>query len=250
MMRSPFLDYARMTTPFKKPGSWSAGYHTGEDWVCDGDRTLVSPCNGTIISNKKDPSYGNMVIIRTNDNKVILMAHMKLRSPVVGKVKVGDYIGIMGNTGHSFGAHLHIEVENSANWGYNKNLLKPSDYIDFKNYDGVEKDNTEAEEMMYKKIGDVPQWARPAVQLRVDLGAIKDPKDMSVYESNLVDWIAFDRENPYYKNVKDVPNYWQADIKYLVDAGYILGDGTNQIAMRHSELKAIIVAKRIFDKKK
>ncbi|MEG2658042.1 MAG: hypothetical protein RSA04_01785, partial [Clostridiales bacterium] len=145
-------------------------------------------------------------------------------------------------------AHLHIEVENSANWGYNKNLLKPSDYIDFKNYDGVEKDNTEAEEMMYKKIGDVPQWAKPSVQLRVDLGAIKDPNNMSVYDSNLVDWVAYDRENPYYKDIADVPTHWLEDVKTLVKNDAIRGDGEHQIAMRHSELKAIIVAKRICEK--
>ncbi|MEG2406069.1 MAG: hypothetical protein RSB05_03255 [Clostridiales bacterium] len=107
---------------------------------------------------------------------------------------------------------------------------------------------TEDKEMMYKKIGDVPDWARPAVQLRVDLGAIKDPNNMSVYDSNLVDWVAFDRENPYYKDIADVPTHWLEDVKTLVKNDAIRGDGINQIAMRHSELKAIIVAKRICEK--
>lgn len=138
MYRSPFKAKARMTTPFKKKGNWSAGYHTGEDWVCDSNYTLVSPADGTIIRNAYDKSYGNFVVIRTKDNKVILMAHMKKRSSVAvnSAVKAGDTIGTMGNTGNSYGAHLHIEVQNSKTWAYNKNLLKPSAYIDFKNYSG------------------------------------------------------------------------------------------------------------------
>ena len=49
-------------------------------------------------------------------------------------MKIGQKVGVMGNTGNSYGAHLHIEVQNSAVWGYNKNLLKPSDYIDFQRF--------------------------------------------------------------------------------------------------------------------
>ena len=55
-----------------------------------------------------------MVIITTADGKSILMAHMKERSKlkVGASIKKGDAVGIMGNTGNSFGAHLHIEVQN------------------------------------------------------------------------------------------------------------------------------------------
>lgn len=137
MYRSPFQAKARQTTPFKKKGSWACGYHTGEDWVCDTDKTLVSPVSGKIIRNSFDKSYGNFVVIRTYDNKTILMAHMATKSNlnVGAKVEPGDKIGTMGNTGNSFGAHLHIEVENSPVWTYNYKLLKPSNYIDFGNYE-------------------------------------------------------------------------------------------------------------------
>ena len=137
MYRSPFRAKARQTTPFRKKGSWACGYHTGEDWVCDTDKTLVSPCNGTLIRNSYDKSYGNYVIIRTFDNKTILMAHLAEKSRVKqGKiVTVGTVLGKMGNTGNSFGAHLHIEVQKSSIWQYGVNLLKPSNYIDFNAYE-------------------------------------------------------------------------------------------------------------------
>ena len=132
MYRSPFKAASTQTTAFKKKGSWAAGYHTGVDRVCS-NTALVSPADGTVQRNEYNASYGNMVIITTTDGKSILMAHMKEKSKLkVGStVKKGDAVGTMGNTGNSFGAHLHIEVQNSKTWAYNKNLLNPNSYIDW-----------------------------------------------------------------------------------------------------------------------
>ena len=136
MYRSPFRQTARQTITYKKLGSWSAGYHTGEDWVCDGDRTLVAPASGTILRNEFDKSYGNFIVIGADDGKTILMAHMAAHSGKAKgtRVNAGDIVGTMGSTGNSSGAHLHIEVENAGTWAYNKNLLKPSSYIDFNSF--------------------------------------------------------------------------------------------------------------------
>ena len=132
MYRSPFKAASTQTTAFKKPGSWSAGYHTGVDRVCS-NTALVSPVNGVIQRNSYDKSYGNYIIITGDDGKSILMAHMKSPSTVkVGaKIKAGDPVGTMGATGNVTGPHLHIEVENTKTWGYNKDLLDPNDYIDW-----------------------------------------------------------------------------------------------------------------------
>lgn len=135
MYRSPFTKKCTMTTAFKKKGSWSAGYHTGEDWICD-NRTLVAVTDGIVTKVSSSGSYGNHLIYKTDDNKCVLMAHMKDKPnfKVGDTLKIGQKVGVMGNTGNSYGAHLHIEVQNSAVWGYNKNLLKPSDYIDFQRF--------------------------------------------------------------------------------------------------------------------
>ncbi|MGN0114094.1 MAG: peptidoglycan DD-metalloendopeptidase family protein [Acutalibacteraceae bacterium] len=133
---SPFLSKSTQTTSFKKPGNWAAGYHTGEDWVCD-NHTLVSPTGGTVSFVGYDSDgYGNYLIIHTADNNCILMGHMASKPLVkVGdKVTARQKLGTMGSTGNSTGPHLHIEVEKGTDWNYNKNLLKPSDYIDFGNY--------------------------------------------------------------------------------------------------------------------
>ena len=242
MYRSPFRAKARMTTRFKKPGDWAAGYHTGEDWVCDTDRTLVSPANGTIIYNGYDKSYGYNIIIRTDDNKVIRMCHLAEKSPAYGKVKAGEVVGTMGNTGNSYGAHLHIEVEDSPTWHYNKNLLKPSDYIDFNNW-GQNNDSgdEEDEEVIYKTISDVPEWYREAVQRRYDLGVF-DGKNIPETMARM--WTIEDRINPFYANLDDVPEYWREDTKKLIEEGKIKGDGKNEVGKYRWELAAIIAATR------
>lgn len=132
MYRSPFKAGSKETCSFKKKGSWAAGYHTGVDRVSS-NTTLVSPADGTVQRSEYNASYGNMVIITTTDGKSILMAHMKDKSKLkVGSaINKGDAVGTMGNTGNSFGAHLHIEVQNSKTWAYNKNLLNPNSYIDW-----------------------------------------------------------------------------------------------------------------------
>ena len=134
--RSPFKATSRETCSFKKAGSWAAGYHTGVDRVCSSNTTLVAPTACTVKRNEWDNSYGNFIVLLTSDGKSILMAHMKSKPSlkIGAKLDRGDFIGYMGNTGNSSGAHVHIEVENSKTWSYNKNLLNPNSYIDWSNF--------------------------------------------------------------------------------------------------------------------
>lgn len=134
--RSPFNAESRQTCAFKKKGTWAAGYHTGVDRVCDSNPAMVAPSDGTVKRNDYSDSYGNFIVLLTSDNKSILMAHIKAKSSlkVGAKVKKGDFVGYMGATGNASGAHLHIEVQNSSEWAYNKNLLNPDDYIDWNDY--------------------------------------------------------------------------------------------------------------------
>lgn len=132
--RSPFKEKSRQTTAFKKEGNWKLGYHTGVDRVCDTDRTLVAICDGVVTRTSGcGKSYGNHVVYRTADGRCVLYAHIKSKAelPVGTKIKAGQKLGIMGNTGNSSGAHLHLEIQNSPTWGYGKNLLNPNEFIDW-----------------------------------------------------------------------------------------------------------------------
>lgn len=73
-------------------------------------------------------TYGNYVKIRHDNGMYTLYAHMKYGSVKVKageKVSRGQVIGYMGNTGYSFGAHLHFEVRDK-----NNNYIDPTGYVD------------------------------------------------------------------------------------------------------------------------
>lgn len=139
--RSPFDKASKVTTTFKQKGTiWSIGYHTGVDLIpTDGSKNpkLYAIANCTILSvNACGASYGNHIVGLTPDGYVFLMAHMR-DYPLVKKgqsVKAGQQVGVMGNTGNSYGEHLHIELENSKTWQYAKNLIDPTKYIDLNKY--------------------------------------------------------------------------------------------------------------------
>ena len=76
---------------------------------------VVKNCNKTY---KFGASYGNYVKIKHNNNYYTLYAHLSYGSVKVSvgqKVKKGQVLGYMGNTGHSNGAHVHFEVRNTKN---------------------------------------------------------------------------------------------------------------------------------------
>ena len=56
------------------------------------------------------------------------------------------------------------------------------------------------------------------------------------------------KENPTYNTLDEVPSYWRADIKELVDKGIIAGSGGGKLGLTKSDCKAAVLAKRIREK--
>ena len=119
----PAPNVKRISSPFGY--RWGGDFHGGTD-ISNGaslGEKIVAAADGTVIkANKTDEwgmSYGYYTMIdHGRDSKgrqiVTLYAHMKKGSPIVnvGDKVVGGQtvIGYIGNTGNSFGAHLHFEV--------------------------------------------------------------------------------------------------------------------------------------------
>ncbi len=101
--------------------------HKGVDIVGIDDKTILSPIDGivqssTIISDKSNLTWqwGNYIRIDSTDGFRLFFCHLSKRLVKKGdKVKKGQPIGIEGNTGYSFGIHLHFEVRNSKNISIN-----------------------------------------------------------------------------------------------------------------------------------
>ena len=109
----------------------------GKDYTID---DIVSYANGTVnmatngYGNGQGEgvnwAYGNFVKIINDDGTVCLYAHMEYTSVNVGqRVSKGQVIGRMGNSGNSFGAHLHWEFWTCND--YYKNI-DPSPYLSAK----------------------------------------------------------------------------------------------------------------------
>ena len=95
--------------------------------VAHSDGTVVQARNKYATNDKSGGSYGNYVLIKHNNGMYTLYAHMKYNSVTVKvgqKVKRGQVLGYMGNTGYAFGAHLHFEVRNKSNV-----IIDPTKYI-------------------------------------------------------------------------------------------------------------------------
>lgn len=90
--------------------------HLGIDIGASEGTPVVSITDGVVISASSgyNGGYGNMVVISHNVNgtpMVSIYAHLSSIGVSTGQsVSGGTYIGAVGNTGDSFGAHLHIEL--------------------------------------------------------------------------------------------------------------------------------------------
>lgn len=90
--------------------------HRGVDLgLCHGeDRTIVAAFAGTVVKVRNQgrrKGYGKYVIIDHGNGLTTLYAHLAKWTVNVGDtLQAGDTLGIGGNTGRSFGAHLHFEM--------------------------------------------------------------------------------------------------------------------------------------------
>lgn len=140
MVLSPFeTNKYKMTSPYgQRTLNGKSEFHSGVDLVGDGTKAICSVCDGTVIRSRivTDKSnatwqWGNYVAVEASDGTVIYYCHMDSRAVKVGdKVKKGQRLGIMGNTGYSFGAHLHFEVRR------NNKAINAADYLGIPNKTG------------------------------------------------------------------------------------------------------------------
>lgn len=115
---------------------YSAGVHDGIDLVGAGYTLAweVAHSDGVVVAVRNNcnsfeqGSYGNYIKIKHDDGYYTLYAHgayMSNQVNVGDRVKRGARIQYMGNTGYSFGAHLHWELRNPSDVRIN-----PTPYLD------------------------------------------------------------------------------------------------------------------------
>ncbi|MED3909978.1 peptidoglycan DD-metalloendopeptidase family protein [Peribacillus simplex] len=107
--------------------------HAGIDIAASGTVPVVAAADGVVSRSYFSSSYGNVVFVTHSiggQQWTTVYAHLSSRQASEGAVVAkGQQIGIMGNTGHSYGQHLHFELHKGP-WNYSKsNAVNPLNYI-------------------------------------------------------------------------------------------------------------------------
>ncbi len=95
----------------KDPLNGHMSLHKGTDIAAKAGTPIKAMADGTVIESGAKGSFGNAVVIRTDDGRRMLYAHNQQNFVRVGdRVVRGDAIAAVGSTGRSTGAHVHFEV--------------------------------------------------------------------------------------------------------------------------------------------
>lgn len=95
------------TSPF----TGSKQLHKGLDVAAPIGTKIIAPADGKVVFAQRDGAYGLSIEIDHGNGIITRYAHMSKFNVKRGdKIKRGDLIGLVGNTGRSTGAHLHYEV--------------------------------------------------------------------------------------------------------------------------------------------
>lgn len=226
-MKNPFRSIYRVTSPFGyRELNMTIVYHAGIDLVCDRNKTVVSTDEGTVVvsqivtdRNNLTWQWGNYVCVQRSDGTQIYYCHLDSRAVNAGdKVHVGSVIGVMGNTGYSFGAHLHYEVRR------NGKVINAADFLGIKNEIGTavplgkdEDGMTEAEKIEFEA-------------LKREVEALK--KDYQEHTATR------------YETIADVPDWAEADIQWLISNNYLRGTTDGKIKLGYDMLRELCIMSR------
>lgn len=98
-----------ITSDFGPRSRWR--YHYGVDIKLATGDTVRCAFEGTVRIARKSSTFGNVVMVRHKNGLETIYAHLSAINVRIGEhVESGDLLGLGGNTGHSFGSHLHFEV--------------------------------------------------------------------------------------------------------------------------------------------
>jgi murein DD-endopeptidase MepM/ murein hydrolase activator NlpD len=85
--------------------------HYGVDLKLQTGDPVMSAFSGMVRISSYNPSFGHVVVVRHHNGLETLYAHLSKRMVEPGDlIEAGDTLGLGGNTGRSYGSHLHFEV--------------------------------------------------------------------------------------------------------------------------------------------
>jgi murein DD-endopeptidase MepM/ murein hydrolase activator NlpD len=92
-------------------GKRKGSFHWGIDFSAPYGTPIISPIDMKIFKVGRNENHGLYIIGKDYDNFYYLFAHLsKVDFNESKEIKQGEVIGYIGNTGLSFGPHLHYEI--------------------------------------------------------------------------------------------------------------------------------------------
>ena len=129
LMKTP-INGARLSSPFgnrKHPILGFTKHHNGTDFAAPTGTPIMASGNGTVIKAGWCGNGGNCVRIRHNSSYTTGYGHMsKIATRTGRRVRQGQIIGYVGNTGMSTGPHLHYTVSYNGKFVNSQKLKLPS----------------------------------------------------------------------------------------------------------------------------
>ncbi len=109
----PPLSFARVSSLFGyrlNPVTGKYRFHSGLDLAAAAGTDIFAMYAGKVVTAGWDDGYGNYVILEHEGDFQTLYAHCsRLLCEAGDKVDAGEVIALVGSTGNSTGAHLHVE---------------------------------------------------------------------------------------------------------------------------------------------
>ena len=127
-VRTP-LDRMHISSPFGyriHPISGRKKLHTGIDLRGSTGTPVYAVSSGVVIkANNNGNGYGNSIRIRHDNGMITQYAHLNsIKTRKGRRVRKGQLIGTVGNTGYSTGPHLHFGVKKNGRWVNPKTNLR------------------------------------------------------------------------------------------------------------------------------
>lgn len=121
---------ATLSSPFGYR-DFDSSFHKGIDLAAPEGTPYYAAADGTVVVAGWSDSAGNWIVIDHGGGLITKYMHSSAIYVSVGDtVTKGQNIGAIGNTGNSFGAHLHFEVNiNASSGSWTGEAVDPYNYI-------------------------------------------------------------------------------------------------------------------------
>ena len=189
-------------------------YHKGIDLVGLDDITVYAVCDGKVRTAYQKNGAGNYVVVTMADGRRVFYMHLKSFLVKNGaEVKCGEPVGIMGNTGYSFGAHTHLELRPAGT---------TSSSLDICSFTGIEN--------------------KKGTYFYESEREVNDPLTEEQFENML--------DASLGKRSEKAPSEWSAEARaFCEENGIIMGDGSGHKSYKSfvTREEMAIMLKRLFE---